>query len=220
MTLEKLKELRRQLQFDRALCSNSDLAQGYLDGAEQILIDLENKWAKANPVDAALEVCRAEIGNDVPTSENIAAVFQEIQKAEANLADVPVELRDTPEYSKAQELVERLREHFDALTQKKIVQDRVHGLVCATAALREELTYCEKLVNDNPQVSADIAPIFEHVNELAPALDRALDTPIQLRTKPEAKPEPDPEMEKVFRVIGDGWRDLFRQPTNGKTGPK
>jgi hypothetical protein len=213
MTLEKLKELRRQLQSDRALCSNSTIAQSYLDGAEQILIDLENKWAKANPVDVALELCRAEIGNDVPTPENIAAVFQEIQKAEAGLAAVGAELRDTPEYLKAEELVERLREHFEALTQKKIVQDRVHGLICATAALREELTYCDKLVSDNPRVSADIA-LFEKVKEIAPSLDRALDSPIQLRTKPEVSPEPDPEMERVFRVIGDGWRGLIRKPGN------
>jgi hypothetical protein len=211
MTLEKLKELRRQLQSDRALCSNSKTAQNYLDRTEQIIIDLENKWATDNPVDAALELCRAEIGNDIPTPENIAATFQEIRKAEAGLAALPTGLHNTPEYLKAQELVERLREHFEALTQKKIVQDRVHALVCATAALREELTHCEKLVNDNPRVSADIAPILEKVKELAPSLDRALDSPIQLRTKPEVA-KPDPELERIFSVIGDGWRGPVRKP--------
>jgi hypothetical protein len=29
------------------------------------------------------------------------------------------------------------------------------------------------------------------------------------------KPEPDPELEKVFSIIGDGWRDLVRKPQHG-----
>ena len=54
------------------------------------------------------------------------------------------------------------------------------------------------------------APIFEKMKELAPSLDRALDSPIQLRVKPEVS-EPDPEVEKIFAVIGDCWRDLVRR---------
>ena len=215
VTREQLNAMHHQLAEDKASMAGCEGARPYLDFQEKNIQDLEASWARRNPTEAKLEAARQLVGQDAPTEENIIGTFQEIKKAEAAIASLPEELKGEPEYAQGKRALELLGEHFEALNTKRTLQDRVQHLVRATSDLRVELQSVEKLLNENRQLSKEIAPVFEQIKTLAPALDVALDSPIQLPAQPEANPEPDPELERVFRIIGDGWRNLVK-PTERK----
>jgi hypothetical protein len=70
-------------------------------------------------------------------------------------------------------------EHFEALNTKRTIQGRVQNLVRATS----DLQAVGKLLSENYMRSKEIAPVFEQIKTLAPALDIALDTPLQIPVK-------------------------------------
>ena len=96
---------------------------------------------------------------------------------------MPEELKGEPEFEQAQQAQGLLVDHFEALNTKRTLQDRVQALVRATSDLRVGLQAVEKLINDNHRLSTEIAPVFEQIKTLAPALDIALDTPLQIPVK-------------------------------------
>jgi hypothetical protein len=154
-----------------------------LDYDESLISDLEASWARRNPGEAKLEVARQLIGADVPTEDNILGTFKEIRKAEAAIASVPEELKGEPEFEQAQQAQGLLVEHFEALNTKRTIQGRVQNLVRATSDLRVDLQAVGKLLSENYMRSKEIAPVFEQIKTLAPALDIALDTPLQIPVK-------------------------------------
>ena len=93
---------------------------------------------------------------------------------------MPEELKGEPEFEQAQQAQGLLLEHFEALNTKRTLQDRVQALVRATSDLRIDLQAVERLLNENRKLSTEIAPGFEQIRTLAPALDIALDTPLQI----------------------------------------
>jgi len=180
VTREQLNAMRRTLESDRQLCADSPMALKMLDYDESLISDLEASWAKRNPAEAKLEVARQLVGTDIPTEENIVGTFKEIKRAEAAIASVPEELKGEPEFEQAQQAQGLLLEHFEALNTKRTLQDRVQALVRATSDLRIDLQAVERLLNENRKLSTGIAPGFEQIRTLAPALDIALDTPLQI----------------------------------------
>jgi hypothetical protein len=183
VTREQLNAMRRTLESDRQLYADSPEALGILDYDESLIADLEASWAKRNPNEAKLEVARQLVGQDIPTEENICETFKEIRKVEAAIASVSEELKGEPEFEQAQQAQGLLVEHFEALNTKRTIQDRVQALVRATSDLRLDLQAVGKLLNDNYKLSTEIAPVFEQIKTLAPALDIALDTPLRIPVK-------------------------------------
>jgi hypothetical protein len=175
--------MRRTLESDRQLCADSPEALKILDYDESLISDLEASWARRNPIEAKLEIFGQLVGTDIPTEENIVGTFKEIRKAEAAIASVPEELKGEPEYAQGRQALALLGEHFEALNTKRTLQDRVQNLVRATSDLRVDLQAVEKLLNQNYKLSKEIAPVFEQIKTLAPALDIALDTPLQIPVK-------------------------------------
>ena len=143
--------------------------------------DLEASWAKRNSNEARLELFRQLVGTDIPTDENIVGTFKEIRKAEAAIASVPEELKGEPEYEQATQAQGLLVERFEALNTKRTLQDRVQNLVATSERL--DLQAVGKLLNDNVTLSKEIALVLEQIKTLAPALDIALDTPLQIPVK-------------------------------------
>jgi hypothetical protein len=100
VTKETILEMRRTLESDRELCGNDEAAKPFLDFQERNLQDLENSWAKRNPI-AALdhvlsEIEADEIGRDSATGEEITELAADIRDNERTLEAVPAENRNTP----------------------------------------------------------------------------------------------------------------------------
>jgi hypothetical protein len=76
---EQIVEMRRTLEADRELCGNSALAQKYLDGAETKLNEVEEIWAKRNPLEALNGMLdEAQVGADTANSEELRAMVADL----------------------------------------------------------------------------------------------------------------------------------------------
>lgn len=75
--------------------------------------------------------------------------------------------------------------HLDVLERKRTVSERVHTLVRNASDLREEIKACGSILKQNSDLRISAELVFGHVEKaLAPALNDALDTPLQDSAKP------------------------------------
>ena len=222
VTLEKLKELRHTLESDRELIGNDERAKPFLDFQERNLQDLENGWARKNPIEALneglSEIEQTQIGKDSATAEDLAAIASDIRENERTLEAVPAESRNTPLFKIAEQCIALQKKNCIALADKSDLQDRILSVVESTKHLRAELNEVDRLIQANAEINLGaVAKVFEHFRaSLVPALDSVLSKSLGdiLTAKPEVR-QLDSELEKVFPVIGDGWRNLVK-PTERK----
>jgi hypothetical protein len=217
---KQLQELRAQLAADRELCSNSAEAQRCLDGAERNIEDLENRWCERNPI-AALdhvlsEIENNQIGRDSATSEEITGIAEDIREWETALKTVPTENRDLPLFKIAEKAVGILKQNCVALADKTDLELRMIAVFESTKSLRTELQEVDRLIQANAELNLGVTrTVFEYFRgTLAPVLESLLSKSLG-HILTEVAPQPDADLEKVFGVIGDGWRNLVRKPQHG-----
>ena len=119
---KQISDLRRQLAEDRVLCANSQLAQQYLDGAETKLDEVEESFARRNPLEylnAIVDEC--EIGADTVNCEELRAMVSDILEWEHALENI--EDRTTPHYTLAEKYLRAIKRNYIALYQKNRLAD-------------------------------------------------------------------------------------------------
>ena len=178
VTKKEILELRRQLRSDRELIGNDEAAKPFLDFQERNIEDLENSWAKRDPI-AALDhvLSEIEVGTDSATSEEISELAADIREWEAALETVPTENRGLPLFKIAERAVSILKQNCIALADKSDLQERILGVIDSTKRLRAELEEVTRLIYANAELNLGVTrTVFEHFrNCLLPALDSVLD---------------------------------------------
>jgi hypothetical protein len=174
---EQILALRRQLQSDRELIGNDEPAKPFLDFQERNIEDLENSWAKRDPV-AALDhiLSEIEVGTDSATGEEITEIAAYIREWEAALATVPSENRALPLFKIAERAVGILKQNCVALADKTDLELRMIAVFDSTKQLRAELQEVDRLVRENSELNLGATrTVFEHFRDsLMPALDSVL----------------------------------------------
>lgn len=180
VTKQQITDLRRQLAADRELIGNDEAAKPFLDFQERNIEDLENSWAKRDPI-AALdhvlsEIENGEIGSDSATAEDPAAITSDIRQNERTLEAVPAENRNTSLFKIAEQCIALQKKNCIALANKSDLQDRILGVVESTKRLRAELGEVDRLIQANSELNLGATrTVFEHFkSSLLPALDSVL----------------------------------------------
>ena len=180
LDLQQLQSLRAQLQRDRELIGQSEGVAPYLEFQERNIQDLENSWAKRNPIDALdhilSEVENSEIGRDSATAEDLAAITSDIRENERTLEAVPAENRNTPLFKIAKQCIALQKKNVIALADKSDLQERILGVIDSTKRLRAELEEVDRLIQANSELNLGATrTVFEHFRaSLLPALDAVL----------------------------------------------
>jgi len=118
VTHQELTQLRAQLAADRELCKGSDAAQTYLDGAESKLNEVEESWARRNPLEALDAVLdTVTVGADIADSNELRAMVTDIREWQAALDDIGAN-RTLPLYALAERYLRTLKENYVALYLK------------------------------------------------------------------------------------------------------
>ena len=124
VTLEKLNSLRAQLAIDRETCADNQTAQEMLDVAETKLGEVEESYARRNPLEVLSAVLDGvEIGSDTANSEELRAMVTEILEFEETAETVPAANRVGPLYELAGKCLQTMRRNYIRLYQKNRLAD-------------------------------------------------------------------------------------------------
>ena len=177
----KVLELRAEIARDRQgyadCCENCvKAAAPFLDAVERNIESLELDALRNDPANAwqLLPQIETRLNREAPSEEHIAATIKTIREVQSTIAENP------PAGDVAAECLRILVNHLDVLERKRVVSNRIHDLVSSASSLREEIQECDALLkrNSDLQISAEL--VFNHVEKsLAPALQNALDAPLQ-----------------------------------------